>query len=142
MKTQISLGCKTRDNITKFEGIITAKAEYLNGCVRFLVQPQKLNKDGEIIESQWIDAGQLEIVRADAEEEIEFQKAKRIMGETLLFKNEELYIDYQTNIGMLLYDEQNRNNNNCLLDFSEPECRNRVANKILKSIFSKEKGGS
>ena len=136
MKTQISLGSKTKDNITGFEGIITARAEYLNGCVRFLVQPQKLNEDGEMIESQWIDAGQLEIVKADVEEETEFQKARKIMGETLLFKDEGLYIGYQANIAMLLYDEQNRNN--CLLDFAEEEQRNKIANKILKLIFSKE----
>ena len=73
------------------------------------------------------------------EEETEFQKARRIMGEILLFKDEGLYISYQANIAMLLYDEQSRGNNNCLLDFSEPECRNKIANKILKLIFSKER---
>ena len=72
------------------------------------------------------------------EEETEFQKARRIMGEILLFKDEGLYISYQANIAMLLYDEQNRNGN-CLMDFTEPECRNKIANKILKLIFSKER---
>jgi len=142
MKTQISLGSKTKDNITGFEGIITARAEYLNGCVRFLVQPQKLNKDGEIIKSQWIDAGQLEIVKVDtdAEEEIEFQEAREIMRKNILYRNEDLYTHYQTKVAMTLYDEQNRNNGNCLIDFSELENRNRVADKVLKAIFSK--GGS
>jgi len=74
------------------------------------------------------------------EEETEFQKARRIMGETLLFKDEGLYISYQANIAMLLYDEQKRNGS-CLIDFTDKDKRDDLANKILKLIFSKEKGG-
>ena len=73
----------------------------------------------------------------DKEEEAEFQKARKIVGKTILFKNEGLYDDYQQNVAMTLYDIQNRENNNCLLDFSEPEVRNRIADEILKSIFRK-----
>ena len=72
----------------------------------------------------------------DKEEEAEFQKARRVVGKTILFRNEELYNDYQKNIAMTLYNEQ-KNNDNCLLNFSEPEIRNKIADKILESIFSK-----
>ena len=72
----------------------------------------------------------------DKEKEAEFQRARRVVGKTILFRNEELYNDYQENIAMTLYNEQ-RNNGNDLLNFSEPEIRNRVADKILESIFSK-----
>ena len=72
----------------------------------------------------------------DKEEEAEFQRARRVVGKTILFGNEGLYNDYRENVVMTLYNEQ-RNNGNCLLNFSEPEIRNRVADKILESIFSK-----
>jgi len=65
--THINLGSKVRDSITGFEGIVTGRAEYLSGCVRILIQPQGLNNDGEMIESQWIDEGQLEIIKAEKE---------------------------------------------------------------------------
>ena len=73
----------------------------------------------------------------DKEEEAEFQRARRVVGKTILFGNEGLYNDYRENVAMTLYNEQ-RNNGNCLIDFSELENRNRVANKVLKAIFSKE----
>ena len=72
----------------------------------------------------------------DKEEEAEFQRARRVVGKTILFGNEGLYNDYRENVAMTLYNEQ-RNNGNRLLDFSEPEIRNRVADEILESIFSK-----
>ena len=72
----------------------------------------------------------------DKEEEAEFQKARSLVGKTILFRNDDLYNDYRENVAMTLYNEQ-RNNGNCLLNFSEPEIRNRVADKILESIFSK-----
>ena len=73
----------------------------------------------------------------DKEEEAEFQKARRVVGKTILFRKEELYNDYRENVAMTLYDVQNKDNGNDLLNFSEPEIRNRVADKILESIFSK-----
>ena len=73
----------------------------------------------------------------DRKEEAEFQKARRIVGKNILFGNEGLYNDYRENIAMTLYDAQNRDNGNDLLDFSEPEVRNRIADEILKSIFRK-----
>ena len=72
----------------------------------------------------------------DKEEEAEFQKARRVVGKTILFRNDDLYNDYKENVAMTLYNEQ-RNNDNCLLNFSEPEIRNKIADKILESIFSK-----
>ena len=73
----------------------------------------------------------------DKEEEAEFQRARRIVGKNILFGNEGLYNDYRENVAMTLYDIQNRDNGNDLLNFSEPEIRNRVADEILESIFSK-----
>jgi len=55
---EFKLGTILKDKITDFEGTAIAKVEYLNGCVRYEIQPRKL-KDGNKIESIWIDESQL-----------------------------------------------------------------------------------
>ena len=61
----VKLGDKVHDTITDFKGIAIARCVYLNGCIRVEVQPKKLDKDGKIRESIWIDESQLEEVEAD-----------------------------------------------------------------------------
>ena len=56
-----SLGAKARDMVTGFEGIITGRCEYLNGCTQFCVSPP-LDDDGKIVKGIWLDNGQLEFV--------------------------------------------------------------------------------
>ncbi len=46
MPKVIELGDRVKDRITGLTGIVMWKAEYMNGCRRFGVQPEKLNKDG------------------------------------------------------------------------------------------------
>lgn len=58
----IELGDKVKDIITGFEGIVVAKTEWLNGCVRCNIQPQKL-KDGKMLDTETIDEQQLRIVK-------------------------------------------------------------------------------
>ncbi|KKM02138.1 hypothetical protein LCGC14_1787370 [marine sediment metagenome] len=60
----IILGELYKDNITGYEGIATAKTEYLNGCVSILLQPQSLDKEGKIAEGDWFDVQRL-IDRSD-----------------------------------------------------------------------------
>lgn len=50
----IKLGCKAEDIITGREGIITAKIEYINGCIQFCITP-KVDKDGKAPEPLWVD---------------------------------------------------------------------------------------
>jgi len=64
----INLGDKVKDTITDFEGTVVARIVYLNSCVRYQVQAKGL-KDGKIIESEWIDEGQLIVIK-EAKEEI------------------------------------------------------------------------
>ena len=64
----------------------------------------------------------------------EFKKARKLMHETLL-KDEGLYIGYQSNIAMLLHDEQERNNNTPI-DYKDHNNRNELAKKIINLIFS------
>ena len=56
----IKLGQKVRDKVTGFEGIAIAKVEYLNGCVQFCVKPKAV--DSKMLEGEYIDDGQLEVV--------------------------------------------------------------------------------
>jgi len=54
----IKLGSRVKDTISGLEGIATGRTEYLFGCVRIQVTPQKV-KDGAAVEGQWLDEDQL-----------------------------------------------------------------------------------
>ena len=57
----IRLGQKVRDRISGLEGIAVARAEWLYGCSRVVVQAP-VNKDHEIPDGQWVDEPQLEVI--------------------------------------------------------------------------------
>lgn len=57
----MQLGDMMRDTITGFTGVAISKHEYLNGCVRWSLQPKDM-KDGKPVESQSFDEEQLELV--------------------------------------------------------------------------------
>ena len=54
----IKLGDKVKDNITGFEGIAIARAEYLNGCISLHIQSANL-KDGSPLKAEWFDEQRL-----------------------------------------------------------------------------------
>lgn len=56
----MQIGERVKDMINGFKGVVTARAEYLYGCVRLLVEPEALKNDGDIREAQWIDEQRLE----------------------------------------------------------------------------------
>ena len=58
----VKLGSKVRDMINGFEGVAVARADYLYGCVRVLVEPQTL-RDGNPIDAQWWDEQRLEVLQ-------------------------------------------------------------------------------
>ena len=62
MKTKIQLGDKVKDKVTGFVGVVTCRAEYLNGCVRYIVLP-KVVKDNKIPEEVEIDEQSLEVIK-------------------------------------------------------------------------------
>ena len=62
-----------------------------------------------------------------------FQKARKEMGKTM-FKDKELYDTYISNIATCLWDEQIENGEK--IDFADTDLAHRVADKILKIIFS------
>lgn len=58
----VKLGDRVRDLITGFEGIVVARCEWLYGCVRLTVQPEKL-KDGKQLETATFDEPQLKVMK-------------------------------------------------------------------------------
>jgi len=59
---KFELGKEAKDIVTGFKGIITARVEYLNGCMQYCIEPKKINKDGSMIKAPYIDESQLKIV--------------------------------------------------------------------------------
>ena len=55
----VKLGKRYRDPITGFEGMATARTEWLYGCSRIGLQGPT-NKEGLVPEAQWFDELQLE----------------------------------------------------------------------------------
>jgi len=70
----IEMGMKVKDKISDFEGIVTARIEYINGCVQYRVSP-KVDKDGKVPDSLYIDAEQLEVVETVESAAVRIQKA-------------------------------------------------------------------
>jgi len=58
---KFELGKKVKDQITGFTGIITGRAEYLTGCVRYLVTP-KADKNN-LKDSIWEDEARLKEIK-------------------------------------------------------------------------------
>lgn len=53
---KIELGKKYKDNLHGFEGVAVARAEYLHGCNRVLIE--KMKDDGTIV-NEWFDEPQI-----------------------------------------------------------------------------------
>lgn len=76
---KFSLGDLVKDSITPFKGTVESRIQWMNGCIRYSVQPNELNKDGKPVESVWIDEQQLVLVEEIKKEE-KPQKARRQVG--------------------------------------------------------------
>lgn len=66
----IKLGSKVKDVISGFVGVVVARTEYLFGCVRVQVSPQKLEKEGKLPEVVCFDEDQLEVIKENVVEGI------------------------------------------------------------------------
>ncbi|KKK49937.1 hypothetical protein LCGC14_3130030 [marine sediment metagenome] len=62
----IELGDRAKDHVTGFEGIVISETKFLNGCVRFSIQAEKLADKGEPVKEHWFDDTQLEIIEKRA----------------------------------------------------------------------------
>ena len=66
MIEMFELGRLGRCTVTRFEGIITARTDWLNGCVRYAIQPA-VDKDNKVPDAYWVDEDQLEYVGENSE---------------------------------------------------------------------------
>lgn len=57
------LGTKVRDVITQVVGILTARIEFINGCVQYAIT-QPVQPDGKVPDSHWIDHQRIQVVDA------------------------------------------------------------------------------
>lgn len=57
----IELGSKVKDKVTGYEGVATARTEWITGCVRYAVLPSTLTKDGATRTEEWFDEDRLEV---------------------------------------------------------------------------------
>ena len=52
---RIGLGDHVRDTISGWTGVVVAKSEYLNGCVKYCVEAHELD-GGKMMPEYWLDA--------------------------------------------------------------------------------------
>jgi hypothetical protein len=71
----VALGNKVRDSITGFEGIVIGRTEWLYGCTRLGVEPQKLH-EGKPVEAQWFDEQRLTVLTDDKPQVSKDSKAR------------------------------------------------------------------
>jgi hypothetical protein len=55
---------KVRDEVSGFEGLVTARYQFMNGCIRYAVSPTKLNDKGMPYEDKVFDEQQLTLKKA------------------------------------------------------------------------------
>ena len=71
MNEIFKLGDKVRDVVSGFEGIATAKVEFLNGCIQYCLKPPIDKKKPHLLpDGEYFDSAQLELVK----EEIKIEK--------------------------------------------------------------------
>ena len=63
MSKQCKLGEVYREKITGFQGVAIVISEWLNGCRRVTLQPQKLQENGQPIEAQTFDEPGIEGIK-------------------------------------------------------------------------------
>jgi len=62
MRRKIMLGDKVKDKITGFSGIAVAYTEWLHGCARITIEPDRLDKDGKELEVASFDEERVVLV--------------------------------------------------------------------------------
>jgi len=57
----IELGQEARDKVTGFEGILTARHQYITGCDQYSICPTGIDKENKLKETYAFDEGRIEI---------------------------------------------------------------------------------
>lgn len=61
---QVNLGDEVKDNVTGFTGICVARTQWLNGCIRVVLQSSKLDKEGKPMDGHTFDEPQCTVIEA------------------------------------------------------------------------------
>lgn len=59
-------GDKLKELVSGLEGVVMVVAFYSTGCIHYGLAPTKTNKDGTLIDWEWIDQSRLELVKKEA----------------------------------------------------------------------------
>lgn len=62
--SRLNLGDSAKHVITGFQGIVTARVEYLTGCAQVCLQPQGVDDKGQPFESRFFDEPYVDLVQA------------------------------------------------------------------------------
>ena len=68
-REDLPLGRLAKDTISGFTGVIESRTEWLNGCFRVGLAPNRLDKDGKMLGSHVFDAEQIEVLPEQIREE-------------------------------------------------------------------------
>ena len=55
-------GLEVKDLISGVKGIINCQSIWINGCIRYSIQPKAKKNDTSIPESWWLDEQQVEVI--------------------------------------------------------------------------------
>ena len=67
LQAAFAMGDRVRDRISGWTGIVIGCTHWLNGCIRYGVQKEKLQpKEGKFEDVPWFDEQQLELVKRGA----------------------------------------------------------------------------
>jgi hypothetical protein len=61
-KKKIELGRLCKDAVTGFVGVAIGVTQWITGCTRWGLQPQKLDKDGKVRDPEWFDGDRLSVI--------------------------------------------------------------------------------
>ena len=61
---KIELGDCAKDTISGIDGIVVAKTEWLNGCVRVTLQRTTTDKDGKFLDNETFDEQQVQVTES------------------------------------------------------------------------------
>ncbi len=68
-REDLPLGRLAKDTLSGFTGVIECRAEWLNGCFRITLAPNRVGKDGEMLKGACFDAEQIALLPEQAHEE-------------------------------------------------------------------------
>lgn len=69
---KFNVGDDVKDTLTGYKGVIEARTEWLNGCIRYQVLSRKL-KDGKVQDAHVFDEQQLAIIKTAKPKEPAFR---------------------------------------------------------------------